>query len=30
MLVEALAQAWGARPSSGGKTVWCTVSPAQR
>jgi len=27
MLVEALAQAWGTRPSSGGKTVWCTVVP---
>lgn len=30
MLVQALAQTWGTRPSSGGKTVWCTVSPAQR
>ncbi|WP_194916382.1 PAS domain S-box protein [Catenulispora rubra] len=27
MLVEALAEAWGTRPSSGGKTVWCTVAP---
>ena len=29
MLVEALAQAWGTRPSSGGKTVWCTVAPGR-
>jgi PAS domain S-box-containing protein len=27
MLVEALAQAWGTRPTSGGKTVWFTVVP---
>jgi PAS domain S-box-containing protein len=28
MLVEALAQAWGTRPTSGGKTVWFTVVPS--
>ncbi|NUP47300.1 MAG: PAS domain S-box protein [Catenulispora sp.] len=27
MLVEALAQAWGTRPTGGGKTVWFTVVP---